>query len=73
MPGRPSAQCTARRRSAGSVSGAYQVAWVGCSPSRQRRRATDLIVCTATPRSRQVATRASKSGAYPGCCIMEWL
>ena len=43
-----------------SVSGSYQVLAV-CSRSPQGARVIDLMVCTATPRSAQTATSASKS------------
>ena len=61
-PSRASAQWTASSICAGSVSGSYQVAAV-CSRPSQPRSAIDLIVCSATPRSAQVAASASNSRA----------
>ena len=61
-PGRPSAHHTAKSMSSCCSSGSYQVARA-CGRPAQGRSAIDLIVCTATRRSRQVSYKALKLSA----------
>src|SRR5208337_1737361 len=62
-PGRLSTKWTLLRIASRSRSGSYQLNF-GPSPFCHRLRATDLIVCVATPRSRQTFNSASTSEAY---------
>src|SRR5262249_6028154 len=61
-PSRPSDHHSDRSSASWSWYGSYQVEAVWSRPC-QGRRAADLIVCTATPRSAQVACRALKFSA----------